>query len=438
MKTCTKDKTLLSRVKENLIKDKLIEKGDVVLVALSGGADSVCLLTVLYALSFEMGFTLKAAHLNHGIRGDEAERDEKFAENLCETLGVPIYISHKDIPALSKGRSEEEVGREERYKFFFRLSEENNGAKIAVAHNKNDVAETMVMRLVRGTSVFGLSGIPKKNGLIIRPLLNIERSEIEKYLKDNNVPFVTDGTNLKDEYLRNRIRHKVLPEMEKINENYLSSIHKTAGRIALAADFIKEEAMRCYGEITEVIKIKKLQNLHEALMFFIISESAYKAGVKEISEKHIRDILSLEKSSSGKRVDIPGGFEAVRMYDEIKIMEKKEKADYYIKLKIGKNYIDEAGYTVTLRKSKKGIDLNKAGGLLFARPKKEGDAIEIKGTDGRKKIKNLYIDEKLPLDKRDKYPLIVSGDKVVFALGRCHKDFISDENSKEVYTIKVE
>ncbi len=437
MKTCTKDKSLLSKVKENLIKDNLLQKGDTVIIALSGGADSVCLLTVLYALSFEMGFFIKAAHLNHGIRGEEAKRDEDFVKDLCDTLGVPIYLRYRDIPALSKGRSEEETGRCERYAFFNELSRENNGAKIAVAHNKNDVAETLVMRLIRGTSVFGLTGIPKVNGNVIRPLLDISRDEIEKYLKENNIPFVTDSTNSDDEYTRNKIRHKILPEMAKVNESYLSGINKTVQRLYVAADFIKTEAKKSYGDITSVIDIKNLSGLHEALLFYIVSESAYSIGIKEMSEKNIKDVLSLMNLSSGKKVDIPGGFEAVRMYDKIKFIPKKEKEDYYIKLEKGKNYIKEAGYTVTLEKSKRGIDLAKTGSI-FARPKKEGDIIEISGTDGKKKIKKLYIDEKLPLDKRDKYPLIVSSDKVVFALGRCGKEFISDENSKEVYTIIIE
>ncbi len=437
MKTCTKDKSLLSKVKENLIKDNLLKKGDTVLVGLSGGADSVCLLTVLYALSFEMGFTLKAAHLNHGIRGDEAKRDENFSKELCETLGVPIYVRYRDIPALSKGRSEEEVGRCERYAFFSELSKENNNAKIAVAHNKNDVAETLVMRLIRGASVFGLTGIPKVNGNIIRPLIDIERAEIEDYLRENNIPFVNDSTNSNDEYTRNKIRHKILPEMEKINENYLSNLKRTTERLSLAADFIKDEAKKSYGEITSVIDIEKIKGLHEALLFYIVSESAYAFGIKEMSEQNIKDVLSLVNLSSGKKVDVPGGFEAVRMYNLIKFSEKKEKEDYYVKLKAGKNYIKEAGYTVTLKKSEKGIDIKKTGNL-YVRPKKEGDFIDLAGISGRKKIKKLYTDQKLPLDKRDIYPLVVASDKVVFALGRCAKEFISDENSKEVYTIIIE
>ena len=169
----------------------------------------------------------------------------------------------------------------------------------------------------------------------------------------------------------------------------------------------------------------------------MVTESAYKSGISELSETNINDILSLMDSESGKQISLPEGYTAIRVYGEIKFQRKKIKEAYYKELKIGKNYIKEAGYTVEIIESKKGIDADKLVFPLYARPKKSGDYIEIKGTEGRKKIKKLYIDEKLPLDKREFYPLIMSEEKVVFALGRCGKDFLSEENSKNVYTIKI-
>ncbi len=437
MKTCTKDKNLVLRVKENILENKLIDSGDTVIAALSGGADSVCLLYALNALKDELNFTLKAAHLNHGIRGNEAKRDEDFARNLCEKLEIEIFLGFKDIPALSGGKNTEMVARNERYKFFSELTEKENGAKIAVAHNKNDAAETMVMRLIRGTSVFGFCGIPVKNKNIIRPLLSLSREEIEKFLAYEDISFVTDSTNLSDEYTRNKIRHKILPAMKEINEGYLSNFSATASRMAIAADFIRKEAGEKYGEIKGVIDIERILPLHEALVEYIIAESAYESGVTELSAKNISDIKKLFTSESGKKADISGGYEALKVYSEIKFIKKEGIKDYYKELKIGKNYIEEADYTIIIEKSKKGIDAKKITLPLVARPRKSGDFIELKGVSGRKKIKSLFIDDKLSVDKRERYPLIVSGDNVIFALGRCNEKFISDENTKEAYNIKI-
>ena len=437
MKTCTKDKDFIRKVKENIINNSLLEKGDTVICGLSGGADSVCLLVILNKLKDELGIDLKAAHLNHGIRGEEADRDEAFSKSLCRELGVEIFTEHKDIPGISGGKNTELVAREERYKFFGDLSDKFSGGKIAVAHNKNDVAETMVMRLIRGSSVFGLKGIPVKNNKIIRPLLSVTREEIEAFLESENISFVTDSSNLTDDYTRNKIRHKILPEMKNINEGYLTAIGNTAAKLSEVSDFIKEEAYKSYGEISGVIDTDKLNGLHKVIKEYILAESAYSAGIEELSKQNISDILDLAENSSGKKVNLPGEHDAVKVYSLIKFVKKIKSESYYKELKIGENYIEEAGYTILIEKSKKGIDLEKIKMPLVARPRVSGDYIEIKGTNGRKKIKSLYVDEKLPLDKRAVYPVIVSGNKIVFALGRCGKEFISDENTKEAYTITI-
>ena len=437
LKICTKDKNLVLRVKENILENKLIDSGDTVIAALSGGADSVCLLYILNELKKEFNFTLKAAHLNHGIRGEEANRDEDFAKKLCEKMNIGFFSKFCDIPALSGGKNTELVARKARYAFFSELSQMENGAKIAVAHNKNDVAETMVMRLIRGTSVFGFSGIPVKNGNIIRPLLNVSREEIEEFLKSKKIAYVTDSTNLSDDYTRNKIRHKILPEMKEINEGYLKTIANTASRMAAVASFVEGAAKEAYGEITDVIDVSKLSGLHDVIKEYVISEAAYTKGIEELSEKNISDIKALMTLESGRQIDIPGGFKAIKVYSEIKFIKEEKALQYNYELKPGKNYIKEADMTIIITEGKKGIDKDRITLPLIARPRKSGDFIETKGISGKKKIKNLYIDEKLPIDKRAIYPLILSGNDVVFALGRCNKKYISDENTKEAYNIKI-
>ena len=437
MKTYTTDNNLLTKVKDTIIENNLIQKGETVIVALSGGADSVCLLHILNNLKDEMGFCLKAAHLNHGIRGDEALRDENFAKDICEKLGIEIFVRKRNIPEISKGKNTELVGREERYRFFSELSEKLGRAKIAVAHNKNDVAETVVMRLIRGSSVFGLKGIPVKNENIIRPLLFVSRKEIEEFLSLKGIEFVDDSSNFGDDYTRNKIRHNILPAMESISEGYLSSVTKTAERLGKVSDFIVKSALEAYGPIGKFIDIERIEGLHEVLREYIISESAYQAGMSEISKANISEIEKLFSCSSGKRVCITEGYEAVRIYSEIKFEKKNKCTDYYKELKIGKNYIEEADFTIEIKRSEKGIDLEKVKLPLIARPRRSGDFIESEGMSGSKKIKKLFVDEKLPIDKRGIYPLILSEDKIVFALGRCGKQFISDESTKKAVTITI-
>lgn len=415
----------------------LIESGDTVVVGLSGGADSVALLCVLSALSEKIGFKLKAAHLNHMIRGAEAERDEVFAKALCEDLGIEFHLRRSDIPSLSKGKNAEEIGREERYRFFNELSANEQNGKIAVAHNLNDLAETVLMRLARGSSVSGLSGIKIRNKNIIRPLLYTERAEIEEFLNRNGVSFMTDSTNLSDDYTRNKVRHTVLPTLEEINPGVLTAVRRTAKKLSDAADFIEKSAKKDYGEVTDSICIEKIKPLHRAVREYIASESAYCAGVPEISDKNLSDVISLFDLPSGKRVSLPNEYEAVRIYGEVKFVQRKNTSKYNYRLKMGNNYIKEANCTVTVEASRRGLDLDKLSGALYARPKKEGDWFCPVGCGGKKKIKRLFADEKLPLDKRESFPIITNGEKIVFALGRADEGAVSDESTKNAVTIKI-
>ena len=395
----------------------------------------MCLLSVLHSLKDELSFNLYAAHLNHGIRGAEAKRDEDFAKSLAEKLGIKIFIKEVDVPSLSKGKSTEEVAREERYKFFAEIAKDLKSPKIAVAHNKNDLAETVIMRLCRGTSVFGLSGIKERNGNIIRPLINIKRTEIERYLNDNDLSFVIDSTNLTDEYIRNKVRHNILPQMEKINEDYLDNVKNTAERMEKTADFIEKEALKQYGEITDFIDIEKLAGLHTVLAEYVVSKTAYNAGIKEISGTHIKSVLALSNLESGKKVSLSDGYEATKIYEKIVFSKEKVKKTYFTKLEVGDNYISEANYTVTITPSEKGI--SEKAFPLYARPKKEGDKIKVVGLLGSKKLQNLFIDEKIPLDKRDEYPVIVNEKEVIYCLGRCSENYVTKDTSEKAYSIKI-
>lgn len=436
LKEFIKDK-FIDGVYAGIKKYNLIKEGDTVIAALSGGADSVALLITLAALREKLGVNIISAHLNHMIRGEEAVRDENFAKKISEELNIPCKICHRDILSLSNGKNTEEVGRRERYRFFNEIASEYEHSVIAVAHNKNDLAETMLMRMARGSSLVGLSGIKIKNNNVVRPLLYTSRAEIESFLERCGTSYMTDSTNLTDDYTRNKVRHKILPLFEELNPDFISSSARTARKLASSADFIAECAKKSYGEITNVIKIDRVKHLHRALQEYIISEAAYCAEMSEISDKNISDILSLSDTTSGKKVCLPLGYEAVRLYDEIKIGKRIEEKSYCYELKEGNNYIKEADYTVTIEKSARGIDLDKLKLPLYARPKKEGEVFLPVGMDGEKKLKRLFVDSKLPMDKRCHYPIITDSENIIFVLGRADKRVVSDSFTKNAITIKI-
>lgn len=209
----------------------MIEAGDSVTVALSGGADSVSLLYTLRELKDELGFSLSACHINHNLRGAESDRDQRFAESLCKKLSVPVSVFSVDVKGtVRKHQSVEERARELRYEIFERLAREAN-AKIATAHNANDNAETVLLNLLRGTGLKGLCGIPPVRDYIIRPLIYTPRTAIEAFCAENGIEYVTDRTNLSTDYTRNKIRLDILPRLAEINPSLIDGIARMTGNL---------------------------------------------------------------------------------------------------------------------------------------------------------------------------------------------------------------
>ncbi len=220
----------------------MISAGETVCVGLSGGADSVSLLFALRELGGEMGFGVRAVHINHGLRGEESEGDMRFCERLCGQLGVALEVRRLDLAAVrTKHESLEECARKARYKAF---DEVMRGDKLATAHNLNDNAETVLLNLMRGTGLRGLCGIPPKRGSIIRPLIRCSRDEVEEFCRENNLSYVTDSTNLSDDYTRNRVRHTILPEMLKINPSLPDTISRMTDMLRADSEFLEELAAR--------------------------------------------------------------------------------------------------------------------------------------------------------------------------------------------------
>ena len=252
----------------------MINHGDAVVIALSGGADSVSLLCAMKQLSEQLGFTLSACHVNHGLRGEESDGDMRFCEELCERLGVQLEILNTDVKGFQqKHESLEETARRVRYDFFAKVSD---GKKLATAHNSNDSAETVLLNMMRGTGLKGLCGIPPVRGNIIRPLIYCSRDEVEQFLEENSISYVTDKTNLSDDYTRNKVRHLILPEMLKINPSLLDTISRM------------EKNLREDNELLEALADEALQSAK--------SQRGYKTAVlaqqhKPILRRAIRRML---------------------------------------------------------------------------------------------------------------------------------------------------
>lgn len=236
----------IDKIRTTLAEYDMLSEGETVCVGLSGGADSVSLLFALRELSGELGFGVRAVHIEHGLRGEESEGDMRFCERLCGELGVDLEVRRLDLANVKeKHESIEECARKARYKAF---EEVMRGDKLATAHNLNDNAETVLLNLMRGTGLRGLCGIPPKRGSIIRPLIRCSRGEVEEFCRGNGLEYVTDSTNLSDDYTRNRVRHAILPEMLKINPSLPDTISRMTDMLRTDSVFLEELAEKALAE----------------------------------------------------------------------------------------------------------------------------------------------------------------------------------------------
>ena len=437
------------------IKDnKLIEKEDVVLVAVSGGADSMALLYILQIFKADLDIELCVCHVHHGIRGEEADGDANYVKEYCTKNNLEYREYKEDIINLAKEKSLslEEAGRLRRYEIFDSLSgelekEKGRKVKIAVAHNKNDNAETIIMNLCRGTGLKGLSGIKLNRKNIIRPLLYTDRSKIEEILKDAKISYRVDSTNLGDDYKRNIIRHKILPVLqEDINNASVENIVKSSKFINMADEFIDEKAREISKEIfiyrnTGLVgfKFEKLKKEKKILRtYFIrifIKEILNK--LKDIEAVHIDMLDNLIFMETGKSINFPYKLRFYKTYDSILLdrgdadnkKEKDLKEDFELRVFENKNFkIDDLIYT-------KYVDYAKIEKVLSFRTRETGDYIYIKA--GKKSIKSFMIDEKIEAKDRNKIPLVAMGKDIIWIVGkRLSEAYKVDDSTKRILEIK--
>lgn len=453
----------LKYINENL----LINKGDGIVVGLSGGPDSVCLLHLLCSVRDEMNLKLVAAHINHMIRGEDADGDENYSRELCRKFGVEFFALRKDVEGFGRdnGLSSETAGRKVRYEFFNEIAEKMKCSKIATAHNANDQAETILLRIMRGTGLEGLGGIPvNRENKYIRPILFMKREEVEKYCEIEMLHPRIDNTNLEKIYSRNKVRLDVLPYMKQnFNQDVIEVINRMALLLQEDNKFILEQVEKIYKEgciekKNKVVILKNTFHQKNAVISRIIRKAIKKVnGNKyDVELKHIKEVQNLQKISTNKAVDLPYGIYAENVYGDIHIKSKRDNKsiDYteriYNKESIVGEKIEFMGYEFSFQvientkklqfgknNDTKYFNYDKINGNIIIRQRKNGDKIIPFGMKGTKKIKDIFIDMKVPKDDRDLIPIVEFGGEIGWIVSvKLSDSFKVTKDTKRILVIK--
>lgn len=438
----------LQAIKQTVAEYELLSYGDSVLVGLSGGADSVALLLALYALREEYALTLSCAHINHGLRGEAANRDMEFVKGLCQKLSVPIVLLEEDVAAYAREKqlSIEAAGREIRYRFFG----EQNTDKIAVAHNKDDCAETVLMNLLKGNLPLG---IPPKRDNIIRPLLGVCKEEIYTFLAECGQDFVTDESNFSKEYTRNRIRLDLVPYlMENFNKNFTNTIYNTCDVMwqeqkyleELTDSFLKENAT--VDKVHVSVCAKAIAQIHPAIArkavrhcYYLLSKDS-----SHISYEQIERLVRLCKNGqSGQRIELSGGIDGILSGEKLVFFHRQTKVSYSYELIQGAwTEVPEAGYLFCL------CD-HPSEDCLFSYPvvvnprdcvtvrsRKNGDKIYYQNCNIHKKISDFLSEHKIPLWERDHIALITVNDAIRIVTGHFYESVSPKEENLSYILVK--
>jgi tRNA(Ile)-lysidine synthase len=472
---------MIHKVWDYMKLNNMMEKGDRIVVGVSGGADSVCLLLVLQQLCSEYEANLVVVHINHGMRGKDADSDEQFVAKLCEERNIVYHSFYYDVKKIAKEEclTEEEAGRKVRYQAFIQICKEEQCNKVAIAHNKNDNAETVLFHLFRGSGIKGLSGIDPIRKLrfdqgeveVIRPLLCVEREEIEEFLHQNVVPYRIDATNLTDDYSRNKIRNRVLTyATQEINQGAVQHIFDAAIQLREIEEYLRQNTEHAYskhvtlsnGEYTISVNRLRLENIviQKSIIRSILENLAGK--LKDMEAKHVDQVLELCHKSVGKQINLPYGVIAKREYEDIKfyLTPKSDPMGGTVIHKLeplrvpipGKLFIQQMNkYLVTEIKildkyepipknsCVKWFNYAKIENAVEIRSRREGDYLQINQLGGKKKLKDYFIDHKVPRQERDNRILIADGNHIMWILGdgeRMSEKYKVEESTQKVLLMK--
>ncbi len=436
----------------------MLDSGDHVLVGLSGGKDSAVLLYALRSLSSVLGISLSAFHLNHMIRGEEAERDARFSRELCESLDVPFYTESIDVPSLADGRGLEAVARDVRYRALDRCSRGIGANKIATAHTLSDNTETLMISLIRSGT---LSQIPAVRGNIVRPLIETTTEEVLLYAEEKNISYVTDSTNADTDYLRNFLRLAILPELRLKQESIDNTLCK-AGKIyasykALASRLADEYFEKNENpESLDSLKTLALDSSMYAVLYCVLSRICELNGTSLTYERFEALCQMIAEGQVGKSVSLSSGKRALIGYGKLIVEDATDvSSDYRISLRRGKNDIPSSPYTVYLEtederkqrvldrqqkinKKTKIIQIN--GSIitngLYLRPKLDGDKFRCRGIT--RSVKKFFIDSKLDRALRDTFPILCDSEGIVWVAGIGLADRVAEVKDGELFYLSLE
>lgn len=423
---------LMKKVKEFIEKEDLFSKQDKILVALSGGADSVALTRILITL----GYHCEAAHCNFALRGEESDRDEDFVRNFCRSLNIKCHSIHFETRryAAQQSISIEMAARELRYNWFSKICEESDCQVVAVAHHKDDSVETMLLNLIRGTGINGLLGIRPKNGNVVRPLLCASRQEVVEYLHRMNQTYVTDSTNLEDEYTRNKIRLNLLPLMEEINPSVKDGLVKTASYLndisKVYQQAIKESIDRIFITPEKEISIEKLMNepAPQALLFEVLSPLGF-------NSTQVEEVYGSLNGQPGKRF-ISSQWQVVKDR-ELLLIEKVKTANDKPQI-IFEEVLFTKEFVIPKDKNTACFDANKFKGVISIRKWEKGDYFIPFGMKGKKLVSDFMTDSKFSLLKKEQQWVLSCNDQIAWLIGeRTDNRFRIDDSTQKVIIAKL-
>lgn len=475
----TMDHGAYEKVKAYIDKYHMISPGDTVVAGVSGGADSICLFVMLCGLMKEKGFRLSVVHVNHGIR-EEAGEDAAYVEGLCNKRGIPFLLVQKDVRAYAKKRriSEEEAGREVRYRAFEEALEGWGGSgKIAVAHNANDRAETMLFHLFRGTGLTGAAGIRPVRGKVIRPILCLEREEIEDYLREKEVPFCIDRTNMEDTYTRNRIRSHILPfAKRRICVGAVGHMCEAADIFLEADEYIRKQAQKAYescilqaSEDKMILDVRRLMGEEGLIRKRVLMQcmETLTAGRKDISSVHIRELEQLLQKQGSKGLSLPYRWKARKEYGRLVLFrdegkeEGKEEGTERIPVfledgacRIEVPRLGTVSFSVLKKENlpifwgkpqiisektyTEWLDYDRITKAFMFRTREPGDYLTINKELCRKKLKNYMIEEKIPKSERGSLYVLAEGSHIIWVPGyRISEYYKITERTKHILKVQL-
>lgn len=461
--------TIINRLLENIRQNKLIEENDNIILAASGGPDSQFLIYTLMEVRKTLNFNIILCHLNH-LHREDALDDENLVRETAKKFGLDFFVERKSMDDYAKENklSPEDAGRRLRYDFFRRIKASYPSSKIAVAHNKDDQAETILMRIIRGTGPDGLVGMTFLDSDIIRPILNFSKSEILEYLDGEKIPYNIDFTNLETDYTRNKIRLDIIPQIEKLNPMFMDSLVNLSLIVKDDLSILEKIEEESFFNISlknekDLISFdkEKFNNMPKGLKSRLLRRAIFsiKGDLKDFSKKNIDDFLDIGQKKAGKFIEKDGlifqsKYKSLDLYKKNRGINsyKAEKAknenktfhlnpndsirfgNYIIKSKI----VDRDFYQKSDKKNKVFFDASLIKFPLEIRARKNGDKFAY-SKNGSKKIKDFFIDQKIEREKRDLTPLVLSDDRIIWiAPYRRSVDFMVEDTTKEILLIQAE